>query len=330
MRQTRVTFTSCGGDAIVMLLCFWFFEHIWQDEVDKYYICYNAKIDDKVVKFLEKRIANNPKVEWIYFDHGIGNGPPITECLKHCKEDLIMLLEDDGYIFKKGIVDKCFKRIEDGEVDAVGSPRGSCGNEIWEASGKKYNEEYTAYGDVGPNYWPNFLFLKRADLEKTDKDFGSKRWEVGEYSPELDHTFKEANCGDTFVWACVQLRAMGVRFGKVPQWKAAPFEPYLKEAKQGYWIEEPFGWIHAGSLSSGWNGLLAGQYQPDQIDESAKREIETRVAFWTIASDLEPYEEIKEFKENYKQGIENLIRHYQLDREKISEKISLYKNLMGL
>ena len=327
--KNRAAFTSCGGDPFVMLLCYWFFEKVWQDEVDKYYICYNAKIDQKVADFLKSKISN-PKVEFIYFDHGIGNGPPINECLKRCKEDLIMLLEDDGYIFKKGIVDQCFKKIENNECDAVGSPRGSCGIEVWDASKVKYNESYEGLGDVGPNYWPNFLFLKKSDLEKTDLDFGSKVFSPGEYYKELDHTFKEINYGDTFVWACIQLRHMGVKFAKVPQWKAAPEELFNFNNKQGYWIEEPFGWLHAGSLSAGWNQLLIGNYQPDQIDEGAKREIETRVCFWTIAANLEPYIEIQEFKDNYLKGIDNLITHYQLSNKNIQDKILFYKKMLCL
>lgn len=329
--MTKAVFVSSCSDPFLTLLAHKLFRERWYDEVDTFYINVNnhCGVPQSVVSELCAKLAEDPKVHLIYHPRGIGNGRPITEMTLVSREDLIMLLEDDGFIFEPGIVSKCFQAIESDLADAVGSPRFSCGVEVGEALKKKYNLDYSGYGDVGPNFWPNFFFCKRADLLKTDLDFASKTWVPGEYSPEMDHTFKEVNHGDTFVWTCIQLRAQGLRFHNVPQVKADPYELESKEKKEMNWYPQfqPVKWIHGGSLSAGWNGYLSGKI-PDVSADISKREIESRVAFWLIASgEIEGFDK---FKKEYKQGAENLIVGAELDRERIEGKVKFYKDLMRL
>ena len=297
-------------EPFVSLLFFKFFKDVWEDEVDKLYVCFNSDLDKRVVDYVEKRFRESPKVVWIYVDHPIGNGEPINRCLDVCGEDLIVLMEDDGYVYRKGVVDKCFARIESGECDALGSPRGSCTTELYSVAMNRFNYPTGYYGDVGPNFWPCFFFAKRKDLLRTDQNFGSKNFRKGRYIKELDWTpSDDKQCGDTFVWASIQLRAMGLRFCYVPQCKIYPEHNRLQDLP-------PFGWMHSGSLSSGWTGrLLRDHYSPDKLSYSGEfLEFERRVAFWKMAANLEDYEEIAEFKKAYLLGIEKVIDHYGLDR----------------
>jgi hypothetical protein len=80
-------------------------------------------------------------------------------------------------------------------------------------------------------------------------------------------------------------------------------------------------------LSSGWGGYLSGAV-PDVSTDGAKMEIETRVAFWTICSDV--VEGFEEFKKEYKAGIEQLIVDAKLDRKRIQQKIDIYRKTMKL
>ena len=328
--MTKAAFTSAYGDPFILLLCIKLFQERFYDEVDHYYVNVNnhAEAPREVMSELLSKLAEEPKIHLIYHPQGIGNGPPITEMTLLCKEDLIVLIEDDFFIFTPGKVKECFQKIEVGECDAVGSPRGSCGKEVWDAAQKKYNLDYSGYGDAGPNYWPTAFFCKREDLLRTDMDFGSHTWQPGEYSKELDHTFTEINHGDTFVWTCVQLRASGLRFESIPQYHASPTEPEDKSAKVMNWWEgkTPY-WIHGGSLSSGWNGYLNKSTPPSKT-LMERREIESRVAFWTIASDVVPG--FDEFKKEYKAGIANLIHRGGLEYSRIQEKVNLYRNLMKI
>lgn len=327
--MSRAVFVSSCGDPFITLLAHKLFRERWYDEVDTFYVNLNnhCGVPQEVVQEFCSKISADPKVHLIYHPRGIGNGRPITEMTLVSREDLVMLLEDDGFIFDSGVVNKCFQDIESDLCDAVGSPRFSCGTEIGEALQKKYNLNYDGYGDVGPNFWPNFFFCKRSDLLKTDLDFASKTFTTGEYSPEMDHTFKEVNHGDTFVWACIQLRAMGARFSHVPQHKADVYEIESKNTKQMNWhpTQQPFKWIHGGSLSAGWGGYLSGRL-PDVSHDAAKQEIESRVAFWLIASNV--IEGFESFKKDYQNGIEYLITNCNLDRDRIQQKYVIYTELM--
>lgn len=329
--SSRAAFISAGGDPFILLTVIKLFQERYYAELDKMYVCYNnhSNVPLSVVQELLPRLATDPKIELIYHNRGIGNGRPITEMALIAQEDLVMLIEDDGFVFSSGAVNKCFQEIESDLCDALGSPRFSCGAEIGEAAQKKYGLDYSGYGDVGPNFWPNFFFCKRKDLLKTDLNFGSKSFVPGEYSKELDHTFKEVNHADTFGWGAIQLRALGVRFHNIPQHHADPYEITNKEKHEQNWhpTQSWFPWIHGGSLSTSWGGYLQGQI-PDLTAEISTYEFETRVAFWTICSDV--IEGFDEFKKEYRAGIAQLITQANLDQSRINDKIAIYRDLLDV
>ncbi len=327
--MSRAVFLSAGGDPYIAMLVIKLWQERWYNEIDRFYIDYNnhAGVPTPVVQEFCSRVMADPKVHLIAHPQGIGNGMPITEMTLISKEDTVMLLEDDGFIFEPGHVASNFELIEKGHYDAIGSPRGSCGTEVWDASKTKYNLDYSGYGDVGPNFWPNFFFCKREDLLKTDMNFASKKFGKGEYFKELDHTFVEDNYGDTFVWTCVQLRAMGLRFKDIPQFHADPNEIENKRSELQNWLNTKPYWLHGGSLSSGLSGYLSGQV-PDVSTDSAKMEIETRVAFWIIA--LDTIKGFDDFKPTYDAGIDKLVQNAQLNTERIGQKIKIYRDLMRL
>ena len=327
----RAVFLSCGGDVFIASLVIKLFKERWYSEVDKFWVCYNnhSGVPKEVAGEFLRNLTQEPKIEIIYHRSGVGNGRPITEMTLISREDLVMLIEDDGFLFESGLVNKYFQMIESDLTDIVGSPRGSCGQEIWERSKELYHLDYSGYGDVGPNFWPNFFFCKRSDLLKTDLNFASKSFAIGEYCRELDYTFKEVNHGDTFVWACMQLKALGLRFHSVPQHHADPYEIENKQKEQMNWHEtqKPFGWLHGGSLSASWGGYLSGAV-PTAKDDSSLREMETRCALWRIAS--ETTEGFDDFKIEYRKGIDNLIKNAFLDSGNIHKKYLIYKNLMRI
>ena len=325
----RSVFVSSCSDPFLLMFVYKLFKERFYDEVDELMVNVNnhVGVPQNVVSEILSRLSQDKKVSIIYHPRGIGNGVPITEMTLISKADNIMLLEDDGFIFESGIVNQCFQNIESDLTDAVGSPRFSCGNEVAEASKIKYGLDYSAYGDQGPNFWPCFFFCKRKDLLKTDLNFASYTWQQGVYSKELNHTFKEINHGDTFVWVCVQLRALGLRFHNIPQHHADVYEIESKEKKEMNWhpSQQPFKWLHGGSLSAGWGGYLSGRI-PDVSNDSAKQEMETRCALWTLCSDY--IFGFDDFRDQYKKGIELLINNANLDRVRIKQKYSLYRELM--
>jgi len=324
----RAAFLPLSGDPFVACLWLKFFKEVWQDEVDALYVCYNTDIDKKVVDFITKRFEH-PKIHFTYIDHPAGASATLDTYFNVSKEETLLLIEEDGFIWKKGLVDSLFEKIECGEYDAIGSPRMSCTPGIAEATRIKYNLDYSGVGDKGPNFWPNFFFIKRDDLEKTTLHFGAKSWKKGEIIPGLGLKCEGDENGDTFVWMSIQLRAMGLRFLEVPQCHCYPLDIDDKLTGERLWLNADFGWLHSGSLSASWNVFLDGKYAQDSSD-FFKQEMETRVALWSMASELEPYEEIEDFKKKYDKGIMNLISHYHMDISRISKKIFMYKEVLKI
>jgi hypothetical protein len=121
---------------------------------------------------------------------------------------------------------------------------------------------------------------------------------------------------------------LGLRFYDVPQYHASPTEIEDKRTQQMNWRggTKPY-WLHGGSLSSGWGGYLTGD-TPDTSHEMAKLEIETRCALWSIASEF--VHGFDKFKQQYKDGIRDLIVRSNLSVHNIETKINIYRDLMGI
>jgi hypothetical protein len=324
----RCAMLSAGGDVFLseMVLNFW--KERWYDEIDTMYIGYNNHAEvplDIAYEFLRKW-EKDPKVRIIYTPHGVGNGTPITQMLLNSKETNLLLLEDDSFVFTPGVVEGWFNLIETGVADIVGSPRYSVG-EVAENAKRKYDLDYSGMGDRGFGWWPSFFLCKRYDLLKTDLDFGSKKYPKGEYFKEVDHTFVEDSYTDTFTWASLQLRYMNLRSHDIAQNHAHPFDWEYQHTKQVMFANGNPEYIHGGSLSSGWGGYL-NKKLPPVTNEMELKDIETRVAFWTIAKDMTSG--YSGFRNEYHQAIRALISNAKLDKQRINDKYNLYRQLMHI
>lgn len=326
--MTKSAFIASCYDPFVLLLNVKLWRDRWQNEIDHLYINLNnhCGVPKEVEVETIKNLVGFSNISLVYHSRGIGNGVPLVELTKICKEDLVLLLEDDFFIHKPDVVKGNFQRIESGECDLLGSPRYGTG-EIAEAAKKKFNLDYSGYGDKGFGLWPTGLYCRKEDLLRTSLDFGSNEYKAGTYCPELDHTFIHDCYTDTFTWASIQLRSLGLKIGEIAQNHASPFEIEEFDKKEGKWANGNPPYIHGGSLSSGWGGYLSGKL-PDVSTDIAKQEIETRVAFWLIASAV--VDGFTDFKYVYQQGIERLINNCQLDRDRIGKKVGIYRALLQI
>src|ERR1035437_4953296 len=223
--MSRAVILTMGGDPFIASLVLKLWKERWYNEIDTFYINFNngQNVPSEFVGEFLSEVVTDPKIHLIYHPNSIGSGRPIAEIAKIATEDTVMFLEDDAFIFTPGAVDSWFKKIESGETDIVGSPRYGTG-EVSEAAQKMYSLDYSGLGDQGFAWWPNFFVCKREDLLKTDLDFGSNAYEKGQLYKQLDHTFSENCFTDTFAWASIQLRYLGLREYKIPQNHAHPYD----------------------------------------------------------------------------------------------------------
>lgn len=327
MRQTRAVLLPSTADPFLMRQWFKSFE-IWKDEVDKIYVLLNSDADPVLAAqsfiYIGSILLSAVGKDKFWIEGTmpkIDHGPAIDQMLEVCTEDLILLIEEDALVFKKGVVDEYFKLIEDGEYDLVGSARGSTGKEIW----KRGNELWPDTPEQAPHFWPNFLFCKRADLLKTDRNFSAKAWYKGDYIKELDLTITdEVIYADSFVWASIQLRAKGLRVKLVEQYHSRIED--LEDFTQVKGIfDRKAPWVHIGSLSGWWNVLMAEELQ-FRIGEV--NEWERRASFWLLCYENSEPDKLPEFRERYKKGIDRLIDEYTLSLPRVKYRADLYRRLI--
>lgn len=326
--MSRSVYLSSGGDPFLADFTATLWDRHWKSEIDTFYIGYNnhAEVPKNVSYEFLRKWEKHPKVRIIYTPHGVGNGTPITQMLFNSKEDSLLLLEDDSFIFTPDIVNTWFTIVEKNMDLVVGSPRYSVG-EVAQAAARKYLLDYSGIGDRGFGWWPSFFLCKRTDLLKTDLDFASNEYKKGQYFKELDHTFENDDYTDTFTWASIQLRYLGLTEFPIPQNHAHPYDLENRANKTNMFSNGDPKYIHGGSLSSGWGGYL-NKKLPSVATDMEKQDIETRVAFWSIVSDVTGgYDS---FKSMYKNGIERLIIDANLNRFRIDNKIQLYRKLMNV
>ncbi|MBI2095448.1 MAG: hypothetical protein HYT89_04725 [Candidatus Omnitrophica bacterium] len=295
-------------------------------------------------------LARNGKTIISYDDHMLDHGNSLTKLVRDCKEELVMLIEDDAFILKPGRVEACFSQIESGKYDCLGSPRGSCHAKIFERGMEKFGNPAIGF-DAGPNFWPNFFFCKKSDLLKTDMNFCGRTFQKGHYIPALDWAVDENSAhSDTFVWGSLQMRALGLKIGYIEQYKMHPNDFDECRSKTNCFSGKA-GWLHSGNLSGSLHSWLrteegyplahvAGAAPVDMnvTPEEAKGhgsqdEFERRAAFLLVAYEaavlVDDYRAIGWFRDVYKKSIDLLITRFQLNPERFEKRVHMYKKLLA-
>lgn len=325
-KLTRAAFLPSPGDPYCLLHAIHYFKTVWQDEVDKLYILINSTVEQPVINEL-LGLLKHPKIVVSYTDRTIGHGEAINRMLSQCNEDLVVLLEDDSIIFKKGIISTYFNMIEGGKYDLIGSPRMSCPKEVADKAKEEFGLNYEGFGDKGPNFWPCFFFTKRDILRETDRNFGATKY------------------GDTLVNTSLQLRRLipKHRMVEIPQYHLSPDDEQYKERDLSI-FDGRCGYMHFGSLSSGIeNTLLDDKNKPlkDRLNPSAVPvktrvpqsiqehiELERRVMWWNECYQLN-IEKFGEFGELYGKAIEKVIVRDGLSRERINNMYKMYMEVIN-
>ena len=272
---SRVALLPTPGDPLQ--LAYWRrnFERVWAAEVDDLAVLTSRQ------------------------DHGFAIG----HLLASTDAEYVMLCEDDAYVRRPGAVDAAFARIESGECDVIGSPRGSASAALIEAAGRSFPLlTASETGESGHALWPCFLFARRSDLLATDRHFGARNWAIGE--EVLGLTAAAPMSADTFVSTSWQLRTLNVC--PVGQYRATD------AAQVANWSAAP--WFHVGSLSTGWGMSFGPGITPVPLIGQDILELERRASWWwrfwrTAPDGVE--------RDEYGEGLRALIVAWGLDQSRI-------------
>jgi hypothetical protein len=148
--MSRAALLPTPGDPFLLTLWSYFFKNVWGKEIDKLYICINNIFLPESTEYIKSLFKDCSNVEIEFIDlishpNVVGDhGKIIAHMLNQVEEDYILLIEDDGFIFKPGYVNDYFLKLENYEYDLIGSRRGSCSDVIIEQSKIKYNKAVVA------------------------------------------------------------------------------------------------------------------------------------------------------------------------------------------
>lgn len=179
------------------------------------------------------------------------HGVALKKLVAEAPGEYLLLMENDGIIFKPGFVDRYFSLLEQDKYDVIGSPRMSCASQLAEAARVRWDLDYAGEGDKGPSFWPNFFFVKKSLLLETDMHFEAKGWKPGDKISILNHEVQtEPVAGDTFVWMSFQIRNLipKHRILEIPQYHASPFDLQHKAEGKGLW-DGLCDRVHIGSMT---------------------------------------------------------------------------------
>lgn len=333
--MSRACLLPMPGDPIILNNFIKNFNAVWKDEVDTLYVLLNVdhRMPREIVDWDMELLEKTDKVIGLYTGEMLFQGAALRHMLPYVKEDLILSIEDDTIITKRGQVDKCFRKIESGEADVVGSPRSCCSKQILDACATKWDLDYSGYGDKGPVYWPNFFFCRKEDLLKTDQHYEPIGWKKGDYIKELDITAEEDLTGDVFVWLCIQLRALGLKFYDVPQYHSRPSD--LEDMAQGLNLgDNNLCWIHIGSLTMTAEDLLIQAHDPKEHvnmpkSDVEKQELERRYAWLILFTERALGVVPQDMVTSYVNKINEYIRAFSLRVKNVSDYKKAYERYIS-
>lgn len=350
--MSRAIFLPFPGDPFLLTLWLRSYHSFFKDEIDRLYIHFNSPIEKEVREYIYS-LTDKPGITLLERDDQIQHGDAINEMLNICSEDYVGLVEDDGIIYRKGIIRDQFYLLEANHFDVIGSQRGSCSPEILERAKSILGVRPDMFGNQECNFWPCYFFTRREILEKTDRNFNAKSWKFGDTVPGINYSPDFEVVGDTFVNTSLQIRSLhGVNIGYVDQnhCNVYDWEERTKGANLRY---ERNSWLHVGSLSSGVGGVLTDDnYRPlarrkllePQNHENYLRnkpntdmevaEWERRVCWWSIALDFTVEmgldAEIKQFTEEYANALARVVREFGLRNKRINFMKTYYKGIIKL
>jgi hypothetical protein len=215
---------------------------LWRDEVDELVVVINSQAGDLAQA---QRMVEAAGGKAVVLDIALGHGDAIKRLLDETSADLVVLCEEDAFVRHKGAVAAAFDRIEAGDIDVVGSPRGE------DKDGDRFDWgpfDPTDPTEVRHTLWPAFLFARMSDLRATEQRFGDRVWKLGEMiaglgacTPEMaaivgvgpDRIHLETFAGTTF-----ELRARDLRIDLVHHVRLAD----LAAARS--WLADDPPWFH--------------------------------------------------------------------------------------
>lgn len=324
----RVAVTHFDGDPFVAEFWLRLYEKYWRGEVNKIYtdICYDPElVPEPIIKYQRQLFEKYPEITTRWQDSK--QIPEISnmQLIPQAEGEVIMLVESDGFIFKKGVVDDCCKQIEEKGYDLCSAPFTIIPEGLSEVVESK-------------GHMRCFMFIRKKLLNQVEIDLMPKHLNRGLKIKGLtDYLDKEYDT-DCFGWVSLQLAALKPR----TYWTEANLcEPDFWDKSKRY---EKYGWVHVRQMNSSvlgfGNKFFKGFANNDKkiIREMKKALAGGPAAEWQYIKAcafrllmLETFpdkEVIPTYYNDYRSTLLNIISLFKLDFVKIQEMKGYFKGLM--
>lgn len=330
--MSRAIVTHFDGDPFTLNAWLTMYDKYWRGECDKVYMSlyYNPDVvPQTVVDFDTRLIADFPEITAtilpIHQPPEVGN----QQTLKTVKEDYIGLIESDGFVYGRGVIDQCFKLMENEGQDIVAPP--------WFLIDDQYFN-----GDLGSKgFMRCFTFAKKSIFDQTDLDFMPRTITANTPVTDKYSTAKDVAL-DCFGWMSWQMLLITNKITMTPCNVLGPDNilcPYSN-----------FKWVHIRQMSSSAIGMGGAEF--GLWSKGAEQEIISRVLrlfdgdfpdgpaefihikavafkllFWDM---LLSKQSLGNFADDYRQMLEAVIDYYNILREKVYEIKGYYKGLFNI
>ncbi len=229
--MSRAAILGTNGQAFMMRYWLNNFKR-WEDEVDHVYFSFSElgswpepEMEGYVTKMLEahpKITVLKDKTSW---------PESYATAVRQSKEEKILILHDDVFIKKSGIVSECFDLLEEGKLVTPLHSIYNPAKEIEAAMERNYKQFPIMTNDFqryGYSFLLYFLFVTRKDLMKTSLNFRGWTLRNGEYSSLLDVTSTSDWGADTGFVLELELLKNGVVIQSIPRFPLADI-PFYKD-----------------------------------------------------------------------------------------------------
>ena len=329
--MNRAVVTYFDGDPFTINTWLLLYEKYWRDECSKVYagVAYNENSDDKVKQYNARRFAEYPEIEVTVWNDvqypEIGN----AKLLEKVSEDYVGLIESDGLVYGRGIVDQCFKLLENEKQDIVAPP--------WYLIDEPYFN-----GDLqSTGFMRCFFFTKRKYFDKIEIDLMPRTIPKNTRLNDMNQINKDVAL-DCFGWISWQLLLLGLKITYTPNNILTPdniLSPYSN-----------FKWVHIRQMSSSALGMGGAEYKlwtKGQNGDVIKRVFELfdehypdgpaefiyikAIAFKLLFYDLlKDKQDLGNFATDYRQMLQNVIDWYNMPINQIFEIKGFFKGLFNI
>jgi hypothetical protein len=200
------------------------------DTFDEFIVLLNTPLLTPELAEQYRSLYKDDKVKFLSPVAGyMGHSDALFRLVNNVESDVVCFFESDFFVMDPTIIDSAFEKIERGDVDYIGEPRGFCSEWILDSFRVHYQDMEFKYDDGSSWNWPDIEkwpgrslwfamwpcgFYIKTDIIKDRKFFdGSTIIKRGDLIPELDGLISEEDVAhDTFGYAGLILHHNKYRF----------------------------------------------------------------------------------------------------------------------